>query len=136
MENYKHNQLKGKSFKEIQILFNNTMKWIEAFVPMDTELVKGSEKAEKGSEKKTAEAKPKAITTAATTVTVASTRPKAKGIVMQETSERPTPTPIDSSQQSSKAKEKGKAKMIKPEKPLKRKEHNMIDEEVAKNLEA
>nr|GEV81077.1 uncharacterized mitochondrial protein AtMg00810-like [Tanacetum cinerariifolium] len=51
MENYKHNQLKSKSFKEIQMLFNNTMKWIEAFVPMDTGLVKGSEKAVKGSKK-------------------------------------------------------------------------------------
>nr|GEU98647.1 hypothetical protein [Tanacetum cinerariifolium] len=33
------------------MLFNNTMKWIEAFVPMDTELVNGSEKAVEGSEK-------------------------------------------------------------------------------------
>nr|GEZ73790.1 hypothetical protein [Tanacetum cinerariifolium] len=41
MANYKHNQLKNKSFIEIQMLFNNTIKWIEAFVPMDTELVKG-----------------------------------------------------------------------------------------------
>nr|GEU81249.1 hypothetical protein [Tanacetum cinerariifolium] len=41
MANYKHNQLKNKSFKEIQVLFNNTMKRIEAFVPMDTELMKG-----------------------------------------------------------------------------------------------
>nr|GEX27458.1 hypothetical protein [Tanacetum cinerariifolium] len=36
---------------KIDILFNNTMKWIEAFVPMDTELVKGSKKAVEGSEK-------------------------------------------------------------------------------------
>nr|GEU61129.1 hypothetical protein [Tanacetum cinerariifolium] len=50
MENYKHNQLKSKSFEEIQMLFNNTMKWIEAFDPMDTELVKDSEKVAKGSE--------------------------------------------------------------------------------------
>nr|GEV43009.1 hypothetical protein [Tanacetum cinerariifolium] len=35
---YKHNQLKNKCFEEIHMLFNNTMKWIEAFVPMDTEL--------------------------------------------------------------------------------------------------
>nr|GEU29452.1 ribonuclease H-like domain-containing protein [Tanacetum cinerariifolium] len=48
---YKHNQLKNKSFKEIQMLFNNTMKWIEAFVPMDTELVKDSEKSAEGSDK-------------------------------------------------------------------------------------
>nr|GEY73125.1 hypothetical protein [Tanacetum cinerariifolium] len=35
----------------MHMLFNNTMKWIEAFVPMDTELVKGSDKAVEGSEK-------------------------------------------------------------------------------------
>nr|GEU40634.1 hypothetical protein [Tanacetum cinerariifolium] len=52
MANYKHNQLKNKSFKEIQMLFNNTMKWIEAFVPIDTELVKGSDKTEEGSSKR------------------------------------------------------------------------------------
>nr|GEX51160.1 hypothetical protein [Tanacetum cinerariifolium] len=51
LENYKHNQLKNKRFKEIQMLFNNTIKWIEAFVPMDTELVKDSDKAVKGSDK-------------------------------------------------------------------------------------
>nr|GEU91363.1 hypothetical protein [Tanacetum cinerariifolium] len=51
MENYKHIQLKNKIFKEIQVLFNNNMKSIESFVPMDTELVKGSEKATEGSEK-------------------------------------------------------------------------------------
>nr|GEV02774.1 reverse transcriptase domain-containing protein [Tanacetum cinerariifolium] len=56
-------------------------------------------------------AKPKAITTAATTVTVAGKRPKAKGIVMQEPSERPTPTPTNSSQKPSQAKNKGKGKM-------------------------
>nr|GEW11620.1 hypothetical protein [Tanacetum cinerariifolium] len=48
MENYKHSQLKNKIFKEIYMLFNNTMKWIESFVLIDTELVKGSEKAAKG----------------------------------------------------------------------------------------
>nr|GEV22102.1 putative reverse transcriptase domain-containing protein [Tanacetum cinerariifolium] len=54
MANYKHSQLKNKSFKEIQMLFNNTMKWIESFVPMDTELVKDSEKAAEGSSKRAA----------------------------------------------------------------------------------
>nr|GEY81032.1 hypothetical protein [Tanacetum cinerariifolium] len=44
-------------------------------------------------------AKPKAITTAATTVAAAGTRPKEKGIAMQEPSETPLPKPIDSSQQ-------------------------------------
>nr|GEX02058.1 hypothetical protein [Tanacetum cinerariifolium] len=81
-------------------------------------------------------AKPNAITTTATTVTAAGIRPKEKEIVMQEPSETPSLKPIDSSQQSSKAKDKGKAKMMEPEKPLKGKEQIMIDEEVARNLEA
>nr|GEV98268.1 uncharacterized mitochondrial protein AtMg00810-like [Tanacetum cinerariifolium] len=67
--------------------------------------------------------KPKAITTAT------GTRPKEKGIVMQEPSKTPSPKPIDSSQQPSKTKDKGKAKIIEPEKPLKRKEQIIIDEE-------
>nr|GEZ05836.1 hypothetical protein [Tanacetum cinerariifolium] len=50
-EKSRHNQLNNKSFKEIQMLFNNTIKWIEAFVPIDTELVKDSDKAVKGSDK-------------------------------------------------------------------------------------
>nr|GEX74895.1 hypothetical protein [Tanacetum cinerariifolium] len=45
-------QLKNKSFKEIQMLFNNTMKWIVSFVLMDTKLVKGNEKAAEGSSKR------------------------------------------------------------------------------------
>nr|GEW01406.1 putative ribonuclease H-like domain-containing protein [Tanacetum cinerariifolium] len=81
-------------------------------------------------------AKPKVITTAVTTATVAGTRPKVKGIVMQELSETPLTKQINSSQQSSQAKDKNKGKMVKPERPLKRKDHNMIDAEVAKNLEA
>nr|GEU89464.1 ribonuclease H-like domain-containing protein [Tanacetum cinerariifolium] len=76
------------------------------------------------------------LTLAQTLIEIKLAKPKAKGIVMQEPSERPTPTPIDSSQKSSKAKDKEKAKIIEPEKPLKRKEHIMIDEEVTRNLEA
>nr|GEX14762.1 hypothetical protein [Tanacetum cinerariifolium] len=75
----------------------------------------------------TTAAKPKAITTAATTVTTAGTRPKEKGIVMQEPSETPLPKPIDSSQKPSQAKDKGKGKMVEPENPLKRKDQIMID---------
>ncbi|GJT88655.1 hypothetical protein Tco_1070372 [Tanacetum coccineum] len=56
-------------------------------------------------------AKPKAVTSVATTTTT--TRPKARG-----------------------AKDKGKAKMVEPEKPLKKKVQIAIDEEVARNLEA
>nr|GEW33922.1 hypothetical protein [Tanacetum cinerariifolium] len=59
--------------------------------------------------------------------------PKAKGIVMQEPEEttiRTTTVPSHSS------KDKGKAKMIEPEKPLKKKDRIMIDEEVVRNLKA
>nr|GEX73695.1 putative ribonuclease H-like domain-containing protein [Tanacetum cinerariifolium] len=71
-----------------------------------------------------------------TTAGVETSKYKAKGIVMQEPSETPTPTPIVSTQQPSKAKDKGKAKIIEPEKPLKRKDQIMIDKEVARNLKA
>nr|GEY00315.1 hypothetical protein [Tanacetum cinerariifolium] len=89
-------------------------------------------------------------------IDIKTSKPKAKGIVMQEPSEtpkidssqqslkakdivmqEPSETPkIDYSQQSLKAKDKGKAKMTKLEKPLKRKDQIMIDEEFAINLEA
>nr|GEY88746.1 hypothetical protein [Tanacetum cinerariifolium] len=81
-------------------------------------------------------AKPKALITAATTVTVVSTRPKEKGIIMQDPFETPSPKPIVSSQQPSQPKDKGKAKMVKPKRPLKRKEQIMIDEQIARDLEA
>ncbi|GJX78726.1 hypothetical protein Tco_0326875 [Tanacetum coccineum] len=50
-----HSQLKNKSFKEIQMLFDNTMKWVESFVPMDTEVVEGSKSQAEGSKKRTRE---------------------------------------------------------------------------------
>ncbi|GJS07297.1 hypothetical protein Tco_0364093 [Tanacetum coccineum] len=53
MANYKHSQLKNKSFKEIQMLFDNTMKWVDSFVPMDSEVVEGSKSQAKGSKKRT-----------------------------------------------------------------------------------
>ncbi|GKD32681.1 hypothetical protein Tco_1248190, partial [Tanacetum coccineum] len=55
MANYKHSQLKNKCFKEIQMLFDNTMKWVDSFVPMDSEVVKGSKSQEEGSKKRTRE---------------------------------------------------------------------------------
>ncbi|GJW82690.1 hypothetical protein Tco_0155835 [Tanacetum coccineum] len=39
MANYKHSQLKNKSFEEIQMLFDNTIKWVDSFVPIDKEVV-------------------------------------------------------------------------------------------------
>ncbi|GKC91621.1 hypothetical protein Tco_1152270, partial [Tanacetum coccineum] len=43
MAKYKHNQLKNKSFDDIQKLFDKVMKRVNTFVDMDKELVKGSE---------------------------------------------------------------------------------------------
>nr|GEV11341.1 hypothetical protein [Tanacetum cinerariifolium] len=60
--------------------------------------------------------------------------PKAKGIVMQEPEETAIRTTTTVPSQGSK--DKGKAKMIEPEKPLKKKYQSMIDEEVARNLKA
>ncbi|GJR99464.1 hypothetical protein Tco_0315973 [Tanacetum coccineum] len=53
MANYKHSQLKNKSFEEIQMLFDNTIKWVDSFVPMDSKVVKGSKIQAEGSKKRT-----------------------------------------------------------------------------------
>ncbi|GJV17554.1 hypothetical protein Tco_1362877 [Tanacetum coccineum] len=50
MAGYKHNQLKNKSFDDIQKLFNKAIKRVNTFVDMDTKLVKGSEVRAEGSE--------------------------------------------------------------------------------------
>ncbi|GJT27024.1 hypothetical protein Tco_0907299 [Tanacetum coccineum] len=79
---------------------------------------------------------PTTTTIVATTIIAASTRPKAKGIVIQEQVQAPTPTV--SSQQSSHVKDKGKAKMVKPEpvKKISKKDQIMLDEELALKLQA
>ncbi|GJZ89916.1 hypothetical protein Tco_0661843 [Tanacetum coccineum] len=54
MGKYTHNQMKSKSFEEIQKLYEREQKWINDFVPMDSEVVKDSRKGKaKGSRKKT-----------------------------------------------------------------------------------
>ncbi|GKC71271.1 hypothetical protein Tco_1117154 [Tanacetum coccineum] len=75
-------------------------------------------------------AKPKVVTTSATTTTT--TRPKARGVVVQEPSEFRTPQ----ESQPSMIKDKGKAIMIEPEVPLKRKDQVSLDEDLARNLQA
>ncbi|GKF57457.1 hypothetical protein Tco_0170994, partial [Tanacetum coccineum] len=73
-----------------------------------------------------------AITSATTTTTT--TKPKARGVVVQEPSEfKTTSSPLQPSQLPQ-AKDKGKAKMVKPEKPLKKKVQIMFDKEVAQNF--
>ncbi|GJZ01682.1 hypothetical protein Tco_0519643 [Tanacetum coccineum] len=75
-------------------------------------------------------AKPKVVTTAATTTTT--TRPKARGVLVQEPSEFRTPQEL----QLSMIKDKGKAIMIEPKVPLKRKDQIVLDEDLARNLQA
>ncbi|GJU55854.1 hypothetical protein Tco_1229568 [Tanacetum coccineum] len=78
--------------------------------------------------------KVEAITTAATLVIIAAEiRPIAKGIVFHEIEQTHRPT-ISSIPPSSK--DKGKAIMIEPERPLKRKEQVVADEGYAKQLAA
>ncbi|GJU30994.1 hypothetical protein Tco_1174583 [Tanacetum coccineum] len=46
---YKHNQLKSKSYKEIQKLFDNEMRRVNTFIPMDSEVVKSKKETEESS---------------------------------------------------------------------------------------
>ncbi|GJR28757.1 hypothetical protein Tco_1104989 [Tanacetum coccineum] len=79
-------------------------------------------------------------TTAATTITAVSTRPRAKGLVIHEQEQAPTPTV--SSQQPSQLnvqdKGKGKGKMVEPKlvKKMSKKDQLMLDEELAFKLQA
>ncbi|GJT28077.1 hypothetical protein Tco_0908352 [Tanacetum coccineum] len=66
-----------------------------------------------------------------TTTTTPSTIPKAKRITFRDPGESTTLTPIPSN-----IKDKGKAKMIKPKNPLKKKEQIRLDEELAFKLQA
>ncbi|GKE49030.1 hypothetical protein Tco_1480288 [Tanacetum coccineum] len=43
MARYKHNQLKNKSFNDIQKLFDKAMKRVNTFIDIDTEFMEGSE---------------------------------------------------------------------------------------------
>ncbi|GKB45705.1 hypothetical protein Tco_0896458 [Tanacetum coccineum] len=81
-------------------------------------------------------AKPKAVTTAATTTTNAVIRPKARGVVVQEPSEFTTTTSPSQPSQLPQVKDKGREKMVELEKPLKKKDQIMCDKEVAQKLQA
>ncbi|GJU79952.1 hypothetical protein Tco_1282317 [Tanacetum coccineum] len=48
-----YDQLKNKSFEEIQMLFDNDMKWIDSFVSMHSEVVEGSKSQAEGSKNRT-----------------------------------------------------------------------------------
>ncbi|GJZ48494.1 hypothetical protein Tco_0602326 [Tanacetum coccineum] len=82
-------------------------------------------------------AKPKIVVqepVQSTTTTTPSTIPKAKSITFRDPSESTTRTTLTSI--PSNIKDKGKAKMIEPEKPLKMKEQIRLDEELAFKLQA
>ncbi|GJZ28841.1 hypothetical protein Tco_0573488 [Tanacetum coccineum] len=82
-------------------------------------------------------AKPKPVTTAATTIT--SVRPRVKGIIFHDQEEQVSAsTKAFSSLQSQfpQVKDKGKGKMVEPEVPLKKKDQVALDEEMARNLKA
>ncbi|GKF39220.1 hypothetical protein Tco_0119281 [Tanacetum coccineum] len=80
-------------------------------------------------------AKPKAVTTVATIVPPVNTRPKAKGVVIQELSETTTTTTVSI---PSKVQDKGKGKMVKPEseKKTRKKTQIQLDEELAFRMHA
>ncbi|GKB56015.1 putative ribonuclease H-like domain-containing protein [Tanacetum coccineum] len=74
------------------------------------------------------------LTIAQTLMKMKSEKSKVRGVTMQEPSEtaiRPTVPPLQHDQ-----KDKGKAKMVEPEKPLKKKAQIKFDEEVAQRLQA
>ncbi|GKC82450.1 hypothetical protein Tco_1138167, partial [Tanacetum coccineum] len=75
-------------------------------------------------------AKPKVVTTAAITITTS--RPKARGVVVQKPSEFRNPQ----ESQPSMIKDKGKAIMIEPKVPLKRKDLVALNEDLARILQA
>ncbi|GJZ87586.1 hypothetical protein Tco_0659196 [Tanacetum coccineum] len=49
MGGYKHNQLKSKSYEEIQKMFDNEMRRVDTFIPMDSEVDKSKRETEESS---------------------------------------------------------------------------------------
>ncbi|GJS69010.1 hypothetical protein Tco_0701851 [Tanacetum coccineum] len=79
-------------------------------------------------------AKPKVVISAATTTTT--TRPKARPFVVQELSEFKTTSSTLQASQLPQVKDKGKAIMVEPERPLKKKDQVALAKEMARHLEA
>ncbi|GJR02280.1 hypothetical protein Tco_0525264 [Tanacetum coccineum] len=57
---YNHNQLKGRSYDEIQKLFDKTYKQVNSFIPMDSEVVKDSGKKDESRSKQAGSRKKRA----------------------------------------------------------------------------
>ncbi|GKF71443.1 hypothetical protein Tco_0207557, partial [Tanacetum coccineum] len=73
---------------------------------------------------------------AATTVTVASTRPKAKGLVIHDEEQATTPTVSSQQPSQDKAHDKGKGIMVEEPMKMKKKYQISLDEELAFKLQA
>ncbi|GKE93851.1 hypothetical protein Tco_1574946, partial [Tanacetum coccineum] len=76
------------------------------------------------------------LTLARTLIEIKAAKPKARGVIVQEPSEFTTTTSPTQPSQLLHAKDKGEAKMVEPEKPLKKKDQIMFDKEVAQKLQA
>ncbi|GJV84628.1 hypothetical protein Tco_1524526 [Tanacetum coccineum] len=61
MGGYKHKQLMGKSYDEIQKLFDKEMKRVNTFVAMSSEVQESNEKKVEGSEEKAKSSKKKSL---------------------------------------------------------------------------
>nr|GEZ64226.1 hypothetical protein [Tanacetum cinerariifolium] len=75
------------------------------------------------------------ISLAKALIEIKTSRPKVKGLVMQEPNETPTLTPIVSSQQPSKVQDKDKGIMVEEPLKMKKKDQILFDEEVARKLQ-
>ncbi|GKD66906.1 hypothetical protein Tco_1309014 [Tanacetum coccineum] len=72
------------------------------------------------------------LTLAQTLIEIKATKPKARGVIVQEPSEFTTTTSPSQPSQLPQAKDQGKAKIVEPEKPLKKKDQIMFDKELVK----
>ncbi|GKB98236.1 hypothetical protein Tco_0984373 [Tanacetum coccineum] len=76
------------------------------------------------------------LTLAQTLIEIKAAKPKVRGVMIQEPSEFTTTTTTTTPATSKPSQDKGKAKIIEFEKPLKKKDQIMYDQKVALNLEA
>ncbi|GKE05348.1 hypothetical protein Tco_1397366 [Tanacetum coccineum] len=63
MAGFIHSQLKNKSFDEVQKAFDKTMGWIDSFISMDSEVVKGGKEKDEGSVTRVEESNSKRVGT-------------------------------------------------------------------------
>ncbi|GJU59491.1 putative ribonuclease H-like domain-containing protein [Tanacetum coccineum] len=119
----------GRSIEDIDADVDDDVMHVEAKVDGKDEQSKKPDDSTVG-EAVTTATKPKFVTTAATTATT--TRPKDRGVVVQEPSEFRIPQET----QPLSSKDEGKGIMIEPELPLKKKDQIALDEQIARDIQA